>query len=197
MWISSTAIVWIGDQWETHLNVQSWPGVGRKEQKRVAIQLIMAVPWTLILVNKSSWASDQAHGRTIPSNTVHKRGSVSLAQLWTNFFLKKDIPKTDLETWYMTVPSSIALRVLGSYTSCSSIGTSEHNGHRNCTSWHVECLGRWIDDLIYGLHGKVEGHEFTDWPKPSHGCTSCYPSKSSLLIKFSLDSNIQRFWLEC
>ena len=41
-------------------------------------------------------------------------------------------------------------------------------------------FGRRVDDLVDGLHCKVKGHEFNDWPQSSHSSTTADTSKPSL-----------------
>lgn len=65
-----------------------------------------------------------------------------------------------LEARHVTVPGSIVLRMLCCYSCRSTIRPPEHNGDADFASRHVQSLGCRIDDLINGLHGKVEGHEF-------------------------------------
>lgn len=61
----------------------------------------------------------------------------------------------------MAIPGSKALGVLSSHARCSTIGASKHYRDRNGSSRHIQCLCCGIDDLVDGLHGKIEGHEFT------------------------------------
>ena len=68
----------------------------------------------------------------------------------------------DLKTGDVTIPSTEALRVLSSDGSSSTVGTSKDDGGREFTSRHVSKLGSGVNNVIYGLHGEVEGHEFTD-----------------------------------
>mmetsp|Transcript_20597 Transcript_20597/g.39095 ORF Transcript_20597/g.39095 Transcript_20597/m.39095 type:complete len:272 (+) Transcript_20597:99-914(+) len=70
------------------------------------------------------------------------------------------IGRNDLETRDTGIPSAKALRVLGSGTGRKTVGSTKDNGTGQITARHVELFGSAVDDLINGLHGKVNGHEF-------------------------------------
>ena len=65
----------------------------------------------------------------------------------------------DLQARDLAVPRGVVLRVLGGDTGGGTIGTTEDDGTGQDTARHVVGLRRGVDDLVNGLHGKVEGHE--------------------------------------
>lgn len=50
--------------------------------------------------------------------------------------------------------------MLRGHTGGKAIGTSERDVAGLNTARHVVCFCGGVDDLIDGLHGEVEGHEF-------------------------------------
>jgi len=50
--------------------------------------------------------------------------------------------------------------VLSGDTGCETVGTTESDVAGLDTARHVVSLCGRVDDLIDGLHGEVEGHEF-------------------------------------
>lgn len=52
--------------------------------------------------------------------------------------------------------------MLSSNTEGGSVRSSENHWAFASTSGHVKSLGSTVDDLIDGLHGEVEGHEFAN-----------------------------------
>jgi hypothetical protein len=58
---------------------------------------------------------------------------------------------------------------LGSHTRGETVGTAEGDVARLDTTGHVVCLRGGVDDLVDGLHGKVESHELADGVKASQG----------------------------
>lgn len=74
--------------------------------------------------------------------------------------------KAHLETRDMAVPGSIALGVLCGHSHGCAIGPPEDDGAADGAGRHVESLGRRVDDLVNGLHGKVEGHELHHRAQP-------------------------------
>lgn len=77
----------------------------------------------------------------------------------------------DLETGHGAVPGAEALGVLGTDTGSSTVGSTEDNRHVAGTGSHVKLLGGRVNNLIDGLHGKVEGHELDDRAKTLVGGT--------------------------
>ena len=72
-------------------------------------------------------------------------------------------PRRDhLEPRDMGEPRGVALRVLGGDAGGGAVGTAEDDRRPHLPARHVERLGRRVDDLVHGLHGEVEGHEFDD-----------------------------------
>ena len=59
------------------------------------------------------------------------------------------------------------LRMLGR----RSVGLSKDDENADGAVQHVKGLGSRVDDLIYGLHRKVEGHELDDGPQAREGRT--------------------------
>lgn len=67
--------------------------------------------------------------------------------------------RDDLESGNASVPRSVILRVLGSDTGGETIGATEGDVAGLDTTGHVVCLCGRVDNLVNGLHGKVERHE--------------------------------------
>lgn len=65
----------------------------------------------------------------------------------------------DLEAGNGAVPGRVVLGVLGSDTGGEAVGATEGDVAGLDTARHVEGLGGRVDNLVDGLHGKVEGHE--------------------------------------
>lgn len=80
----------------------------------------------------------------------------------------------------MRVPGTEALWMLSSDTGSSSVRSTKHDRNVHFTSWHIESLGSGVDDVINGLHWKVEGHELANGAKTGHSSAGSYPSKSHL-----------------
>ena len=87
---------------------------------------------------------------------------------------------THLQARHMAVPGGIALRVLCRHACCSAIGASEYDGHWDGAGRHVQSFGSGVDDLVNGLHGKVEGHKLHHWAQACHGCSTANAGESSL-----------------
>jgi hypothetical protein len=66
----------------------------------------------------------------------------------------------DLQTGNASVPGSVILRMLGSDTGGETVGATKGDVAGLDTAGHVMCLCGRVDDLVDGLHGEVEGHEF-------------------------------------
>src|SRR5579859_4033335 len=69
--------------------------------------------------------------------------------------------RDDFETRNGGIPRGIVLRVLSSYTSGSTIRSSERNIARLNSTGHVQRLCSRIDNLINSLHSKIPRHKFT------------------------------------
>ena len=67
--------------------------------------------------------------------------------------------RDDLQTRDAAVPGRVILRVLGSNTGSETVGASEDDWAGLDATRHVVGLSGRVDDLINGLHGKVECHE--------------------------------------
>ena len=66
------------------------------------------------------------------------------------------------QPWDVTVPSCETLGMLGCHGCCGSVEASEDNRAADEATAHVVQLGGAVDDLVEGLHGKVNGHELDD-----------------------------------
>ncbi len=49
-----------------------------------------------------------------------------------------------------------------------TVRSAEHDRAAHLSAGHVQRLRRGVDDLVYRLHGKVEGHELDDRLQPRH-----------------------------
>ena len=61
--------------------------------------------------------------------------------------------------------------MLGGNAGRRTIGATEHDGAAHLAARHVERLGGGIDDVVDGLHGEIEGHEFDDRLEAGKGRT--------------------------
>lgn len=80
----------------------------------------------------------------------------------------------------MAVPGCVALGMLGCNAGCCAIWTSEDNGTADGARGHVQRLGRGVDDLVNGLHCKVEGHELHNGTEAGKGCPSSNSREAGL-----------------
>ena len=83
-----------------------------------------------------------------------------IAHLQQAFAILRTPRADDLETGDLTVPGRVVLRVLGRNTGRRTVRSTEDDGHGDVTTGHVERLAGRVDDLVDGLHRKVERHEF-------------------------------------
>lgn len=74
-----------------------------------------------------------------------------------------------LQAGHMAVPGCEALRVLGRHAGRGAVGPPEHDGAVDGARAHVQGLGCRVDDLVDGLHRKVERHELADGLKAAEG----------------------------
>lgn len=65
----------------------------------------------------------------------------------------------DLEAGNAAVPRAVVLGVLGRHAGGEAVGSTEGDVAGLDAAGHVQGLGGRVDDLVDGLHGKVEGHE--------------------------------------
>lgn len=70
--------------------------------------------------------------------------------------------------------------MLGGDTGGETVGSTESDVTWLNTTRHVVGLCSGVDDLVNGLHGKVEGHELADGVQASQGSTDCETSESRL-----------------
>ncbi len=66
-----------------------------------------------------------------------------------------------LEARNATVPCRVILRVLRGHAGSETVGSTKGDIAGLDAARHVQRLGGGVDDLIDGLHGEVERHEFT------------------------------------
>mmetsp|Transcript_1434 Transcript_1434/g.2041 ORF Transcript_1434/g.2041 Transcript_1434/m.2041 type:complete len:214 (+) Transcript_1434:816-1457(+) len=69
--------------------------------------------------------------------------------------------------------------MLGTHTGGGTVGSAEHHGALDLTCAHVQGFGSGVDDVVNGLHCKVESHELDDRLESRHGgshSNSCEPS---------------------
>lgn len=78
----------------------------------------------------------------------------------------------DLQAGNGAVPRRVVLRVLSGHTLGEAVGSTECDVAWLDTTGHVVCLGGRVDDLVNGLHGKVEGHELADGVQTSERSTN-------------------------
>lgn len=69
------------------------------------------------------------------------------------------VGRYDLQSGNASIPRSEILRVLCSDTGGETVRATEGDVAGLSTAGHVVNLCAGVDDLIDGLHGKVEGHE--------------------------------------
>src|SRR5690606_35623161 len=62
-----------------------------------------------------------------------------------------------------------------------------HHWRAHLTTRHIKCLGSRVDDLVNGLHRKVEGHELDDWLQARHRSTNADTGKA-VLGDWSIDN---------
>src|SRR5689334_13706116 len=61
--------------------------------------------------------------------------------------------------------------MLGGNSGGSAIGAAKHDGAAHLATGHVKRLGGGVDDLVHGMHGEIEGHEFDDGLEAGKGGT--------------------------
>ena len=86
----------------------------------------------------------------------------------------------------MRIPACIALRMLRGDPAGSSVRTTEDNRTTHLAAGHVQRLRGGIDDLVDGLHGKVEGHELDNRPQFAKGGTDSRPANPCSVIGVSI-----------
>ena len=90
------------------------------------------------------------------------------------------IGRDDLEARHIGIPGGIIVGVLRADTAGGAIGTAEDDRTTHLATGHVERLGGGIDDVVDGLHGEVEGHEFNDRTQPVEGRADTQAGKAVL-----------------
>lgn len=90
------------------------------------------------------------------------------------------VGRHDLETGNAAVPGTVILRVLGSDTGSKAVGTTESDVAGLDTARHVVGLRGRVDNLVDGLHGKVEGHELADGVKTGEGSADGQTTETGL-----------------
>ena len=85
-----------------------------------------------------------------------------------------------LEPRHMRVPCRIFLAVLGGNARRRPVRPAEYDRARDLPAGHVMRLGRRIDDMVDGLHGEVEGHEFHDGAQPRECRANAEPREAHL-----------------
>jgi len=90
------------------------------------------------------------------------------------------VRRQDLQSRDSAIPGRKTLRMLGCDTCSCTVCPTEDNGHRNLSRRHVMMLGSRVDNLIDGLHRKVEGHKLHNRLQTLHGRTNADASESCL-----------------
>ena len=85
-----------------------------------------------------------------------------MADLSRPFGVGRGVGHHHLEAGNLRIPSGVILAVLSADARRRAIGPAEHDGAAHLAAGHVKRLGGRIDDVVDGLHGEVEGHEFND-----------------------------------
>ena len=69
----------------------------------------------------------------------------------------------------MRVPAGIALRMLSGDAAGGTVRASKDNRAPHLAAGHIQRLGGRVDDLVDGLHGEIERHEFDHRPQIAKG----------------------------
>merc|ERR1719180_159802 len=110
----------------------------------------------------------------------NNRVRVSDSCLQQAFAVLRIVGRNDLKSGTMGIPSGKALRMLGSNTLGTAVGSTEHNWDVHFSSGHIECLRSRVDHLINSLHGEVEGHELKDRSQVVEGSSNSKPREAHL-----------------
>ncbi len=89
----------------------------------------------------------------------HYRIGIPNGGLEQTLGILRAVRRHNLETRYTPIPPGVVLGVLRGDTRRKAVGSAESDIAWLNPTGHVVCLRSGVDDLVYGLHGEIEGHE--------------------------------------